>query len=254
MQMYWLTGIDLKRFGDTDINEITTDDIVDFRKYLLDKGRAGSTINSNIGFMGTLFKLTIEEGLYDKTNPAKSKNLKAIKLDNARERYLNLEEIATLYKAIDKEETFTNSTKEELTLFVKLSFITGGRLETILNVQKKDIKLGDGTVTLKDFKTNKTYQGFLSDELITYLNGYLKGLTTNSYVVGGMNIKKPTRTLTRHLKKVLDDNFNVGLQIRDTKNRAVVHTLRHTFASQYMSLSTPIIPHFTYKSLLNNDK
>ena len=238
-----------KVFGFVDINEIITDDIVAFRKSLLDKGRAGSTINSNVSFIGTLFNFAIEEGLYDKVNPIKSKKLKAIKIDNARERYLNLDEIATLYRAIDKEETFTNATKEELTLFVQLSLITGGRLETILHIQKKDIKLEDGTVTLKDFKTNKTYQGFLSDVLLTYLNGYLKGLTTNSYVVGGMNSKKPTRTLARHLKKILDTNFNVGLKINDTKKRAVIHTLRHTFASHLAINGVPI---FNIKELMNH--
>ena len=238
-----------KVFGTTDINEITTDKIIAFRKSLLDKERAGSTINSHISFIGTLFNFAIEEGLYDKVNPIKSKKLKALKIDNARERYLNLEEIDTLYKAIQNEKDFTDATKEELTLFVKLSLITGGRLETILHIQKKDIKLEDGTVTLKDFKTNKTYQGFLSDDLITYLNGYLKGLTTNSYLVGGMNIKKPTRTLSRHLKKVLDDNFNVGLKINDTKNRTVIHTLRHTFASHLAINGEPI---FNIKELMNH--
>ncbi len=230
-----------KVFGTTDIHEITTDKIVAFRKSLLDKNLAGSTINSNISFIGTLFNFAIEEKLYDKVNPIKSKKLKAIKLDNARERYLSLEEIGTLYKVIKGDE--------ELTLFVKFSLLTGGRLETILHIQKKDIKLEDGTVTLKDFKTNKTYQGFLSDELIAYLNSYLKGLTSNSYVVGGLSTKKPTRTLSRHLKKVLDDNFNVGLKIRDTKNRAVIHTLRHTFASHLAINGVPI---FNIKELMNH--
>jgi integrase len=238
-----------KVFAEMDLHEITTDKIVAYRKTLLDKNRAGSTINSYISFIGTLYNFAIEEGLYDKVNPIKSKKLKAIKIDNARERYLSIEEIKTLYKAIDEEETFSNAIKEELTLFIKLSLITGGRLETILHIQKKDIKLGDGTVTLKDFKTNKTYQGFLSDELIRYLNGYLKGLTYNSYVVGGMNTKKPTRTLTRHLKKILDENFNKGLKIRDTKNRAVIHTLRHTFASHLAINGVPI---FNIKELMNH--
>ncbi len=238
-----------KVFAATDINEITTDMVVAFKKSLLDKKRAGSTINTHISFIGTLFNFAIEEGLYDGANPIKSKKLKAIKIDNARERYLNREEITALYEDIDKEETFTSSTKEGLDLFVKLSLTTGGRLETILHIQKKDIKLEDGTVTLKDFKTNKTYQGFLSDELITYLNGYLKCLTTNAYLVGGDTKKKATRTLTRHLKKILDDNFNKGLDIKDTKNRAVVHTLRHTFASHLAINGVPI---FNIKELMNH--
>ena len=238
-----------KVFGTTDIDEITTDKIVAFRKSLLDKKRAGSTINSHISFIGTLFNFAIEEGLFDKANPIKSKKLKAIEIDNARERYLNIEEIKALYKAIEESEDLTNANKEELSIFVKLSLVTGGRLETILNIQMKDVKLGDGTVTLKDFKTNKTYQGFLSEDLIDYFNGYLKALTFNSYVVGGMNTKKPTRTLSRHLKNIIDENFNIGLDIKDTKNRAVIHTLRHTFASHLAINGVPI---FTIKELMNH--
>jgi len=230
-----------KVFGAMDIHEITTDAIVAFRQSLLDKGRAGSTINSHISFIGTLFNHAIEEGLFKQANPIKSKKLKAIKIDNARDRYLSKEEIKTLFKKIEDDEV--------LTLFVKLSLLTGGRLETILNIQKKDISLADGTVTLKDYKTNKTYKGFLSDEVIAYLNDHLKALNSNSYVIGGLDTKKPTRTISRHLKEVLDDNFNKGLEIRDTKNRAVIHTLRHTFASHLAINGVPI---FTIKELMNH--
>jgi len=230
-----------KVFGAMDINEITTDKIVAFRQSLLDKKRAGSTINSHISFIGTLFNYAIEEGLYKQINPIKSKKLKAIKIDNARERYLSLEEITTLYKEIEGDDV--------LTLFVKLSLLTGGRLETILNIQKKDLNLQDGSVTLKDYKTDKSYRGFLDDEVIAYLHDHTKGLSSNAYVIGGLTTKKPTRTISRHLKTVLDDNFNVGLEIRDTKNRAVIHTFRHTFASHLAINGVPI---FTIKELMNH--
>ena len=68
-------------------------------------------------------------------------------------------------------------------------------------------------------------------------------------MIGGLTTKKPTRTISRHLKTVLDDNFNVGLEIRDTKNRAVIHTLRHTFASHLAINGVPI---FTIKELMNH--
>jgi len=48
---------------------------------------------------------------------------------------------------------------------------------------------------------------------------------------------------------MLDDNFNVGLKIRDTKNRAVIHTLRHTFASHLAINGVPI---FNIKELMNH--
>jgi len=226
-----------KLFGSMDINEVTTDKIIAFRKILLDKGRANSTINSNISFIGTLFNFAIEEGLYTKINPIKSKKLKALKLDNKREKYLTLDEINRLYEAIKNDEV--------LTLFVKLSLHTGGRLETIYNIKKKDINLKDSTITLYDFKREMTYTSFIPDELRDELREHIKDLTANSRVIKTSS----TRIIQRRLKKHLDTLFNEGLAVNDRKNRAVVHTLRHTFASHLAINSVPI---FTIKELMNH--
>jgi len=87
------------------------------------------------------------------------------------------------------------------------SLCTGGRLETILHIQKKD------------------------------------------FVVGGETRKFPSRTITRHMKSILDDLFNGGLDKRDSKNRVVTHTFRHTFASHLAINGTPI---FTIQKLMNH--
>jgi len=43
-------------------------------------------------------------------------------------------------------------------------------MTSILNIKKKDIKLSTGTINIKDFKNNKTYQAYISDdELFSYL-------------------------------------------------------------------------------------
>jgi integrase len=226
-----------KLFGSMDINEISTDKIVSFRKTLLDKGRANSTINSNISFIGTLFNFAIEEGLYQKVNPIKSKRLKALKLDNKREKYLTLDEVKKLYKAIKDDKV--------LTLFVKLSLNMGSRLETTYNIRKKDINLDDGTITLYDFKREMTYTSFISNELRDELKEHVKDLTANSRIINTSS----SRIIQRGLKKHLDTLFNQGLAINDRKNRAVVHTLRHTFASHLAINSVPI---FTIKELMNH--
>ncbi len=230
-----------KRFGNQDIDTITTDDIVKFKQDLLDKNLAGSTINGNITFIGTLFNLAIDDKIYEKTNPVKSKKLKSIKLDNARDRYLTTKEVQNLFDTVKQNDI--------LTMFVKLSLTTGGRLETILNIQKKDMNLDNGTITLKDLKTNTTYTGFISDEIVQLLEKQNGTLSPNSYIVGGGLTKFATRTLQRHLKYILDNLFNEGLDTRDAKNRTVIHTLRHTFASH---LAINGIPIFTIQKLMNH--
>ena len=43
--------------------------------------------------------------------------------------------------------------------------------------------------------------------------------------------------------------FNEGLDKKDSKNRVVIHSLRHTFASQLAISGTPI---FTIQKLMNH--
>ncbi len=230
-----------KKFGHIDITAITTDEIVKFKKSLIDKDLSGSTINWNIGFIGTLFNISIEDKIYTKLNPIKDKKLKAIKLDNARDRYLTKKEIKKLYKSVSSDES--------LNMFVCLSLTTGGRLETILNMQKKDIDFDNHSVKLKDLKNNSTYSGFLTKDIISLLKKNIKELSANSFIVGREYTKYATRTLQRKLKTILDTLFNDGLDTRDTKNRVVIHTLRHTFASHLAINGTSI---YVIQRLMNH--
>ena len=228
-------------FGQKDIDTITTEKIIEFKEFLITKKLSHSTINGNIAFLGTLFNVAIDGKFYAKTNPIKDKRLKPTKLDNARDRYLTKKEIDELLKAVNGDD--------EVELFTKLSLTTGGRLETILNIKKKDINLDNGTVILKDIKNDKTYSGFLTKELVSILKNITKDLEPNSYIVG-LELKKFSFRITqRHLKKILDELFNKGLAIRDAKNRVVVHTLRHTFASH---LAINEVPIFTIQKLMNH--
>ena len=51
------------------------------------------------------------------------------------------------------------------------------------------------------------------------------------------------------MKKIFDKLFNIGLEINDSKNRVVSHSLRHTFASQLAINGTPI---YTIQKLMNH--
>lgn len=104
-------------------------------------------------------------------------------------------------------------------------------------------------ITLKDLKNNSSYKGFIPDKLLAYLKEYIPTLSVNDYVVGGKSTKYADRTIRRKMKKILDPLFNEGLDTRDAKNRVVIHTLRHTFASHLAINGTPI---FTVQKLMNH--
>ncbi len=229
-----------KKFGEIDIRHITTDVILAFQLEQFKERYAPSTINYNIGFIGRLFNLAIEEDLYHSKNPVLNKKIRNLPVDNERERYLTLSEIKELYENIDDPN---------IKLFVDLALCTGGRLECILNIKVKDLDLENKIVTLKDTKNQTTYRGFLQKNLNAFLKTYTKGLKANSHIVGGELTKFPTRTIQRKLKNIFDPLFNQGLDKKDRKNRVVIHTLRHTFASHLAINGTPI---FTVQKLMNH--
>ncbi len=51
------------------------------------------------------------------------------------------------------------------------------------------------------------------------------------------------------MKPILDNLFNNGLEPGDSKNRVVIHTFRHSFASNLAIKGTPI---YTIQKLLNH--
>jgi len=50
-------------------------------------------------------------------------------------------------------------------------------------------------------------------------------------------------------QKIVNRLFNQGLEVKDSRNRVVFHTLRHTFASQLAIAGTPI---YTIQKLMNH--
>lgn len=226
-------------FGTMDIDLILQSDIIKWRRTLIDK-RAAKTINSIVELVSTIFNHSIKKGLKS-VNPCHG--IDKLKVNNQRDRYLELSEIKDLINAVDDSPT--------LKCFVLLALSTGGRRETILNIQKKDINLKARTVNLCDFKNGgENYGAFLEKSTIAFLESInFSSLQQNDYIVGLSSKQIPAKTLFNNLSPILNNLFNHGLDKSDTKNRAVIHTLRHTFASHLAINGTPI---FTIKKLMNH--
>jgi len=197
---------------------------------------APRTTNHLIFLIGTIYKYANKKELYKGTSPTLA--LDGLKVDNKRERYLELSEITKLLK-VAKEISF------ELWLFIKLSLSTGGRIGTVTEIKKKDINLNTHTITLKDFKNTRTYKGFIGDdELHAILEKRIKSLKANDYI-----LFEKRYSIEIKLRPILDKLFNQELDLDDRKNRIVIHSLRHTFASHLAINGTPIL---AIKSLMNH--
>ncbi len=154
-----------------------------------------------------------------------------------RERFLSKKEVQLLLEALED--------KPELLLFTTLSLSTGGRLGTIMQIRKKHIS-GNKITLINEKVGDGIYTGFLTPQAKEMVKPLLKVLNDNDMVV-----QLEQRPLQRRLQRVLNKLFNSALKDDDRTHRVVVHTLRHTFASQLVAKGTPII---TVQKLLDHSK
>lgn len=216
--------------GMKSISHITKTDLIAIKQRLLIT-HSKATTRMVISLIATIFNHAITSD----TIRFNAKNvcdglMDDLKLDNARMNYIAQENLSEFLEAVAEDV--------EVELFARLSLSTGGRLETILNIKAKDIS--NGNIALFDFKSQKTYMSFVSESLLPNMKETLSGLEPNDFVIGRGKDKFSSRKIQRRLKKVLDELFNKGLDVKDAQNRIVVHSLRHTFASLLVIAGTPL--------------
>ncbi len=159
-----------------------------------------------------------------------------------REEYLKRDEIKQLRNEI--KDDFLSL------LTVEILISTGVRIGGALAIQKKHIDLEQGIIKLIDFKAGgETYAGFISEPLKALLVEHVQKLGRNDYVLSLDGIQTPYKRIVRPVKKAMDKLFNVGLDVKDSQNRIVPHSLRHTFASH---LALQNVPLYTIKDLLHH--
>ncbi len=186
------------------------------------------TVSNIITLLSAILHWAKDEKSYITTVPTIQR--KKLKADNIRERYLTTDEILTLYKEIKISPLVRK--RERLLLFTKLSLVTGARLGSVLAIKGKDINRTNKTITIKNFKTNNTYTAFLPDDVLELI----PPLKPHELLIDISDAKQ----IQRPLQRILNNLFNDGLNADDRKDRVVIHTLRHTFASHLAINGTPI--------------
>ena len=156
--------------------------------------------------------------------------IKRPKVDNRRERYLEVSEVNELLQEL--ETSILVRKRERLILFVKLALTTGARLESILTIKGKDINRKKRSITLTNHKADRTYTGFFTPEILELIPE-LEPLERLFDVSDSKQIQRP-------LQRILNKLFNDGLNADNRKDRVVIHTLRHTFASHLAINDMPI--------------
>lgn len=234
--------------GDKDIESISDSDI---ESIMLDKKDtyANRTINIIIEKVSTIFNFAIKKKLYSGINPAKS--IEKLPENNERTRFLSSDEITKLLQEVKNNDI--------LYIFTILSLTTGGRLKSICNIKIQDIDLKHKIITLFDYKNKTHYQGYIKDDksLLSLLKLHMKDKKTTDFLLGRETLIANYRYIQRSLSKILDTLFNeeklddrtLEEKAEERRHRVVIHTLRHTFASQLVINGTPL---FTVQNLLNH--
>jgi site-specific recombinase XerD len=223
--------------GSKPLKSVIKADIENFQLEIY-KDLAPATVNFTVQQVGSIFNWAIENEITEK-NPCKG--VKKLKVDNARKRYLELDEIKKLKETVRNDKV--------LYYFVLVSLATGGRLQTICNIKPSDIK-SNGMIRLFDFKNNSEYFGFLNDdlrnELKLFINEFKKENDDFIFQITPHH-SYTNQYYQRRLNPILDVLFNP----KDTEplDKVMIHTFRHTFASQLAINETPIL---TIKKLMNH--
>ena len=240
------------KLGGMVINDITPNDLEIFKRTKLaqksfktKRPYAPATINRFIDMFSAIINYMHEYHGVKIDNPAKG--VDRYKTDNKRIRYLDEDEIQTLLEAIRTSKKLRK--KELVELFTLLALTTGARLTSILHITKGDINLNSGHITLKDFKRNDTYRGHIHDSVIPLLEAQMSRIRSIDHVIGGNPKPMQKENINKMLQPLLNELFNEGLDVGDSKRRVVIHTFRHTFASLLAIAGVPI---FTIKELMHH--
>ncbi len=208
-------------FGNQNIFTLSPSEIESFKNTLSEELSA-QTVRMIIELIGTIYSYNIKYKNLKLANPIY--NVSKPRVDNRRMRFLSKNEVERLFEAL--EDDFI------LTLFTSLALSTAARKKTILNYCVKDVDLDNKIIQSYDFKKETSYQSFLDGRTANLLKIRLAQCTSpNDKLIDVPEIRDINRYISREMKIVLDNLFNVGLDASDSAQRVVVHTLRHTVLS-----------------------
>jgi len=197
-------------------------DVTKLQKKLKDKKVADSYNNDIVGILTAVVNFGVKKGIIEYSP---FKDLKKMKVDNSRKRWLKKDEIEKLLEVVKDNEYFRR--------FVLIGIHTGARASSILSIKKSDIDFDNMRIEIRNQKGSSSYTNPISKEFCDAMIDIDDG-----YIVGG-NSKIRYNTFYNTFSKVLNSLFNSCLD-KSSKKRVKMHTLRHTYASHLALKNTPL--------------
>lgn len=236
------------RFDDKRLDEIAPFDLERLKADLTKTGLAPKTVKHVLDLLRAMFNKAAEWNLYMGPNPVKK--VKKPVVQNARDRFLSIEEAEILLKELRRNPRYTKEYREledpKLHDIALLSLHTGARASEIFNLKGQDIDFRNGLITLRDTKNTETRYAPMTAKVRVILKARMPD-NPNAYVFtdkDGQKIKEVSNAFERVIERC---KFNEG--VKDNRQKVVFHTLRHTFASWLAIEGTPL---FTIAKLLGH--
>jgi len=219
--------------------------IVDLKK----KGLANSTVDRIRQQVCVIFNLGIHHDKCKK-NPAqvsRSDNNSLMRfnkkgINNARERFLSKEESNLLLEEL-------KIVRYDTYVMALIALTTGGRAGEVLAIQHKDINLENRYINFPETKNGEAHRVTIVQQLYDVLIELELELDQPNHYLFPGTTKPHLEHIPEAYQKIVNRLFNQGLEVKDSRNRVVFHTLRHTFASQLAIAGTPI---YTIQKLMNH--
>ncbi len=223
--------------GSKDIADITVNDIEKLQQSKA-KEYSPKHVNNILGELSTIYSYAIKHGILI---ASPMKQISKLKVDNKRERYLSKDEVKQLLDTVQESD--------QLYTFMLLALNTGARVGAICKLTADDLNFEHGHISMLDEKNAERYTCYLQDErLIKILHERIRTVGKRKPILDdGQSSDGLTDRIKHRSSKILNTLFND--KNTSTKNKVVVHTLRHTFASNLAINGVPIL---TIKKLMNH--
>lgn len=204
----------LPRFGDQVISEISKTDLIEFHTAKRAEGYAPGTVDRMLVLIRFMVNLARKWGLVTKDfNP--TADFPFFNVPNARERYLNQEEVEKLVTVMRRSEN-----PDLLNIVVGL-LLTGLRKNELLQAKWENVDLKANMIVIPVTKQGRPHRLPLSRQLQEYLQG-LPSFGKSEYLFPSPKTGLPYRSIFQSWNTA---RKTVGMpELR-------IHDLRHSFAS-----------------------
>lgn len=220
------------------LNEITSFDLERLKSNLTKKELSPATVKHCLVLVREIYNKAVKWGKYQGANPIKGVKLPT--LSNQRERFLSHEEAD---KLLTELKTVSQSVHDQ----ALLALHCGLRFGEIANLKGQDLDFENEIINIADPKNKHSRKVFMTKGVKEMLEKRtpenLNELIFKERATGE-KIKAISKTFERTVESL---GFNQGIE--DPRQKAVFHTLRHTFASWLAIQGTPIL---TIKELLGH--